>query len=183
MYCEFCGAALGEKATFCPSCGILVKTIVKPVLAPLPGQIIPPSEPVPAAKNETTESVQNEARQEESPNEAEPAPAGAPYSYNYNSAPNPPAPAQKDNSWAGTVSLIMGILSLLSCGGATLCVILAVIFGIMGRKTRKRKSAIAGIILSVISVIIFVLLIAAIITGLMPSEFYYVYNGISSMYM
>lgn len=186
MYCENCGNSLGDKATFCPSCGALVKNYVKPVLAPLPGQKILPSEPIPTAEVKTDEPANDEQipeiKQEEAPKDPEQFPINAPSAYNYNSAPNASAPVQKDNSWAGTVSLIMGILSVCSFGSGTLCVILAIIFGAMGRKTKKRKSAVAGIILAVISVVLFIVLIAAIVLGLMPSEFYYIYNGITDMY-
>lgn len=187
MVCENCGQTLKTLTTFCPYCGTLVKSVEKPILAPLPGQNMPVKIEENEADTNSQSSVNdnpvnnNESRGNfangivqnnlngGSANNAsqnvpmQNAPAVSPYSYGMEGAIS--QPVKKDNSWAGTVSLIMGILSVLSCGAGTLVVILAIVFGVIGLKTSKRKLAIAGIVLSVISVIIFIALVAMAFVG------------------
>lgn len=173
MFCEHCGKPVKDTATFCPACGELVKSVKKPVYAPLPGQEAPPVNP----PVQQSAPVQNNFNDPNMQYQNVP-----PNGYNYGApgAVTPPPPVN-DNSWASISSLVLGIFSVLSCGTATLFIILSIAFGIVGLKSPKRGLSIAGIVLSVLSVAIIVLLFIAIIIGLMPSEFYYVFNGISSI--
>lgn len=179
MVCENCGQQLKTLTTFCPSCGALVKNTVKPVLAPLPGQ----TTPIHTEKNESVTNnenvfngssvkdesyidssngdVRNDNTQKTVPPQS--APVASPYSYGVQGAI--PQPVAKDNSWAGIVSLVMGILSVLSCGAGTIVVVLAIVFGVIGLKTSKRKLSIAGIVLAVISLLIFIALVALMVFG------------------
>lgn len=163
-----------------------MKNTDKPVLAPLPGQNIPvkmtedesftnseniindSSVKSEAHENPMNDSVQDNLNSGSAGNTSEAAPpqndfAASPYSYGVEGAI--PQPAAKDNSWAGIVSLIIGILSVLSFGSVSFIVILAIVFGVIGIKSSKRKLAIAGIVLAVISVLIFAALVVMIFFG------------------
>lgn len=65
-------------------------------------------------------------------------------------------PPVKDNSGFATASLILGIISLISsfcCCSNIVTAVLAIVFGIMGRKSSKSTFATVGLILAIVSLV------------------------------
>ncbi len=138
MFCKNCGATNGDNAAFCVNCG--------------------------AALTEET-VVLNEQPVKEQPAYEQPAqPVQPVYT-------QPVAPIQNTvvpGKGMGTASLVLGILSLTICCGATLPAIIGLILGIISAKNAKdagmkNGTATAGIICSAIGLAFAVIFIAVMV--------------------
>ncbi len=154
MFCKNCGAQIKDDMAFCRNCGTMLT-------AQAPAEPSAAEKPQPINQdNQSSETVQSSF---ETSNEAATAPKASTQSetpiYTIPTAPyvQPPFPEEpvKDNSGFALAALILGIIGVIPCCCyALIPSILALIFGILGRKSSRSGMALAGIILGSIGILL-----------------------------
>jgi hypothetical protein len=155
MKCSTCGAELKPDAKVCDFCGTPVTADAAAPAAPAPEEFIPPAfpyadDPLKQAEPAPAEPAPVEPETiDYTPKDAEPAP---------DFFPEPPAvitppAAANDRSGFAIASLVIGVINMCSwiipfCG--VIFVIIGLILGFMGLKSRQRNLAIGGIVLNFI---------------------------------
>ena len=175
MKCSNCGAELKPDAKVCDFCGTPVPAETISSAAPAPEDYIPPAFPYADDPVKQAEPAPVEpAPIDFTPKVTETAPDFFP-----ESPALPTLPAVENNrSGLAIASLVIGILSLCGFWFIPICgliiVVIGLILGFMGLKSKQRGLAIAGIVLNIIglcatlSFMIFVGI--AYLPGLFPNQ-------------
>lgn len=171
MYCKNCGKPIFEGAVFCSHCGVSLISNTRPEPT-----VVPPPQPQPSLVNEGKQDTEKQAQgsfwsQSDSPSSSS---AGA-----FTPPPPPPMPpyipesnVKQENGSEGLAiaSLVLGILGVFS-SSLGIPSILAIIFGILGRKSKKQGLAKAGLILGIVGLILVALSAVAIILRFFTGNF------------
>lgn len=160
MYCKNCGKSIFDGAVFCPHCGVSLITNTRP--EPAPVQISRADKENKSQGSFWSHSDVSSAGTFTPP--PPPPPPMPPYI--------PDSSTMQENGKEGfaIASLVLGILGL-SSSFLGLPSILAIIFGVLGRKSKKQGLAKAGLILGIIGLILVVLSAVSIIFRFFASDF------------
>lgn len=150
MKCTNCGAELKLDDTVCIFCGTPVLAEAVSSAAPAPEEYIPPAFPYADEPLKQAEPAPVEPDTIDfTPKDTEPAPDFFPEPP---AVTTPPA-AAKDRSGFAIASLVIGVVNMCTwiipfCG--VTFVVIGLILGFMGLKSRQRNMAIGGIVLNII---------------------------------
>ncbi len=184
MLCKNCGATIKEGDSFCHNCGSMIMAAHATDAAPLNTQpapagtiSAPPATPqspqAPQAPQPPISSAPQAANAPQFSAPQQNAPYGAPPTAPYQ--PNAPEAAPRDNSGFSVAALILGIIGVIPCCCAVnfIPAVLALIFGIISRKSSKSSMAIAGMVLGAIGIVIAITIFFAYIYLLFTGEAVY----------
>ena len=155
MICKNCSAEIKEGSAFCQNCGYAVNSFTAPT-TPANNEVI---------NTETVlngEPIQNTAQENTAvpPTMPEANVGQFPPAYIPPNVQNgqfiPPVENKNDPKGFAIASLVLGIVSLvttLCCCGGFVFSILAIIFGILGKKSSKSSLATAGLVMGIIAVV------------------------------
>ena len=151
--CPYCFAQNPDDSVFCLSCGQNMSVPPAPVApeAPVYQQV----EYAPQQQQQ----VFTPPQQPYAPptySAAPPAPVGV----------KPPKPGDPSKNWAGVLSMILGILSLVLC-----CIfyispffaIAGIIFSVIGKKSQQKGMSTAGMITSIIGLLLVIIFIVVVV--------------------
>ncbi len=160
MICRNCGKVLTTDALFCSNCGTKVKIESNVEQTPASAPYTAPVAPT-VPEQGFVSDAQTHQPQNTTPVYSVPT---APY-YNENTV-------QKDKSSYSVVSLISGILGVLPfcCCLNIIPAVIALVFGILGRKSSKSSMSIAGIVLGGIGIFIGIVMLVLVVVAMLSED-------------
>lgn len=176
MLCKNCGTEIKEGASFCHNCGSMIMAATSVDDASLNTQPAPempvseaPAAPQTAASPQAPQAPQIPINPNFSASQQN-APYGVPPIASYQ--PIAPEAAPRDNSGFSVAALVLGIIGVIPCccGVNIIPSVLALIFGIISRKSQKGSMAIAGIVLGAIGIVVAIVIFIAYIYLMVRGE-------------
>lgn len=159
MICKNCSAEVNEGSAFCQNCGYAVNSFVSPTVPSNPQNsstetvlngdaVFSEAQPIPPQSNQELPNDPNFMANQTNPTYIPPNIQNTQFI--------PPVQPQSDPKGFAIAALVLGIVSLvteLCCCGGFIPAVLAIIFGILGKKSSKSSMATAGLVMGIISVV------------------------------